>query len=80
MSRHGECAEIDTLKRKVPDIEGIADPNSFIKFMEAKGKEVLKNEPTELQGKAVEVNVPGEGLSLMFVVELICNGFIGTGN
>ena len=77
MSRHGECAEIKTLERKIPDIEGINDPESFIKFMEEKGNEVIKNEPKELQGKAVEVSVPKEGLSLMFVVESICKEFAG---
>lgn len=75
MSRHGECAEIKTLQRKIPDIGGINDPESFIKLMEEKGNEVIKNEPKELKGKAVEVSVPNEGLSLMFVVESVCVGF-----
>ncbi len=75
MSKHGECVEIRSLQRKIPDIEGIEDPQSFSKLMEEKGYEVITNEPKELQGKAVEVSVPKEGLSLMFVVESVCKEF-----
>ena len=39
------------------------------------GYEVISNELKELQGKAVEVNVPNEGLSLIFVVESVCKEF-----
>ena len=76
MARHDECAEIKSLQRKIPDIEGIEDPQSFSKFMKEKGNEVIINEPEELKGKAVEVNVPSEGLSLMFVVESICKEIV----
>ena len=75
MSRHGECADIKSLQRKIPDIEGIEDPQSFSKLMKEKGYEVISNELKELQGKAVEVNVPNEGLSLIFVVESVCKEF-----
>ncbi|MCH7928510.1 MAG: hypothetical protein IID03_11110 [Candidatus Dadabacteria bacterium] len=76
MARHGECAEIKSLQRKVPDIEGINDPESFSKLMKEKGYEVITNELKELQGKAVEVSVPDKELSLMFVVESICKEFV----
>ena len=76
MSRHGECAEMKSLQRKVPGIEGINDPQSFSKLMKEKGYEVITNELKELQGKAVEVSVPKEGLSLMFVIESICKEFV----
>jgi len=56
MARHGECAEIKSLQRKIPDIEGIEDPQSFSKLMKEKGYEVITNEPKELQGKALEVS------------------------
>jgi hypothetical protein len=76
MARHGECAEIKSLERKIPDIEGVNDPQSFSKLMKEKGYEVITNELKELQGKAVEVSVPNEGLSLMFVVESVCKEFV----
>ena len=77
MSRHGECAEIKSLQRKIPDIDGIEDPESFSKLMEEKGYEVITNELKELQGKALEVSVPEKGLSLMFVIGSICKEFAG---
>ncbi|NIP39771.1 MAG: hypothetical protein GWO07_16085 [Candidatus Dadabacteria bacterium] len=77
MSRHGECAEIKSLRRKIPDMEGVEDPQSFSKIMKEKGYEVIINEPEELMGKAVEVSVPSEGLSLMFGTESVCQGFVG---
>ena len=76
MARHGECAEIKSLQRKVPDIEGINDPQSFSKLMKEKGYEVITNELKELQGKAIEISVPDKRLSLMFVVESICKEFV----
>jgi len=76
MSRHGECAEIKSLQRKIPDIDGIEDPESFSKLMEEKGYEVITNELKELQGKALEVSVPEKGLSLMFVIGSICKEFV----
>jgi len=76
MSRHGECAEIKSLQRKIPDIEGVNDPQSFSKLMKEKGYKVITNELKELQGKAVEVSVPDKGLSLIFVVESVCKEFV----
>jgi len=37
MSRHGECAEIGSLKRKVPDLGEVRDPFAFIKLMRIRG-------------------------------------------
>ena len=67
MARHGECAEIEKLKRKVPDLGAINDPYSFVKFMRQKGHTVTSTERKETKGKAVEVSVPEEGLFLIFV-------------
>jgi len=76
MSRHGECAEIRSLQRKIPDIGNIEDPQSFILFMEGKGHQVISNELKELQGKALQVSVPEKELSLMFVKGSLCEEFI----
>ena len=76
MSRHGECVEISSLQRKIPDIGNIQDPQSFIKFMAEKGHEVAANELTELHGKALQVNIPEKGLSLIFAKGSICKEFI----
>ncbi len=76
MSRHGECVEIGSLKRKIPDIGNIEDPQSFIMFMEGKGYKVISNEPKELKGRALQVSIPEKGLSLMFIKGSMCKEFI----
>ena len=81
MSRHGECAEITTLQRKIPDLSNITDPQTFIAFMEKKGhnvivKDLYSNERKEIQGMAFDVKIPSEGLSLLFVKGIICKEFI----
>ncbi len=76
MSRHGECFEISSLKRKIPDMEGIRDPESFIKLMESKNYKVKIGKLEGLEGKAVQVSVPAKGLDLIFVKKSICQKII----
>lgn len=77
MSRHGECAEIGVLQRKIPDLGNIEDPQTFILFMGKKGHEVIvkdvyANESEGLKGIAFDVQVPAEELSLTFVKSILC--------
>ena len=72
MSRHGECVEIGSLKRKIPDLGEINDPYSFIRLMRQSGHEVISNEFSGTKGKAVEVKVPEKGLFLIFVTPEMC--------
>ena len=74
MSRHGDCAEIGLLKRKIPDLGEIHDPYSFIKLMRQKGYEVISNEVAGPAGKGLEVRVPEKELFLMFVTPEVCRG------
>jgi hypothetical protein len=74
MSRHGECAEVSTLKRKVPDLGGINDPDAFAMFMRHKGYTVTSTPVSVPKGKAQEVKVPHRDLFLMFVTSDICDG------
>lgn len=81
ISRHGECSEIRSLQRKIPDIGTIEAPQSFIMFMEGKGhkvivKDLYSSEWKELQGKALQVSIPEKGLSLLFVKGSMCKEFI----
>ena len=76
-SRHGECAEIATLKRKVPDLSAIHEPVAFVRFMRSKGYEVMVNEVLTPTGKAVEVRVPERELALMFVTASACRQMEG---
>jgi hypothetical protein len=72
MSHHGECVEVQSLKRKVPDLGEIRDPTAFAKLMLGKGYQVTVNEVSTRNGKAVEVKVPERDLALMFVTPEFC--------
>jgi len=67
MSRHGECVEVQSLKRKVPDLGDVRDPIAFAKLMREKGYQVSVSEVSTPKGKAVEVKVPERELSLILV-------------
>ena len=73
MARHGECASIRSLERKLPDIGNIAEPDAFVKFILAKGLKV-SSKPVPVQaGSAFEVLVPERELSLLFVTAELCS-------
>lgn len=74
MSRHGECAEVGVLKRKVPDLGEVTDPGAFVSFMRRKGYEVTVTPVSVPRGKAQEVKVPQKELFLIFVTSEMCNG------
>ena len=58
ISRHGQCTEIKVLERKVPDLGDVSSPDNFVNLMEDRGYDVTVNEMSELNGNAVQVNVP----------------------
>ncbi|NOT94934.1 MAG: hypothetical protein HOP00_01300 [Nitrospira sp.] len=72
MSRHGECVEIASLIRKVPDLGAIRDPDAFIKLMRDKGHQVGVQILPAPSGKVVEIKVPDRDLSLLFVTSEVC--------
>ncbi len=74
MSRHGDCAAVATLKRKVPDLGEINDPQAFAVFMRHKGYTVTSTRVPVPKGSAQEVKVPEKDLFLMFVTSEMCGG------
>lgn len=72
MSRHGECAPIRSLERKLPDIGAVADPDAFVVFARAKGLAVSAREIGDDGARAVEVLIPARELSLVFVTSATC--------
>jgi hypothetical protein len=72
MSRHGECVDIASLKRKVPDLGLVQDPDAFIKLMRDKGHRVTMHEPSVPTGRFVEITVPDRELALVFVTTALC--------
>ncbi len=75
LARHGECSPIRGLERKFPDIGNIAEPESFIKFVRAKGLAVSSKAMPVQTGAAVEVRVPERELALVFVTVELCSKF-----
>jgi hypothetical protein len=73
IARHGECFPIRSLERKLPDLGNIADPESFIKFIRAKGLKVDSKAMPVQAGAAVEVLVPEKDLALVFVTADFCS-------
>ncbi len=76
MARHGECASIQSLKRKVPEMDNIEEPQLFIQLMKDKGFEVTSSVLAGLSDMALQVRVPEKGLSLMFVKGAMCTEYI----
>ena len=74
LARHGECAKVELLKRKIPDLGGISDPREFAALMRKKGYKVTITQNPLPKGKAYEVLVPDKELSLMFVTKELCSG------
>jgi len=72
LSRHGECADIAILTRKVPDLGDIRDPYAFIRLMRGKGHRVTVNETSTPNGTVVEVTVLEQELALIFVTPAAC--------
>lgn len=72
MARHGECAEVASLKRRIPDLGDVADPVAFADKMRRSGHQVTSSDVAVPGGKAVEVKVPEKGLALLFVTAELC--------
>ena len=77
VARHGECFPVRSLERKFPDLGSIADPESFIRFVRAKGLKVNSKTVPVQAGAAIEVLVPERELALVFATAELCSK-IGT--
>ena len=75
MARHGECAKIELLKRKLPDLGAVADPQSFAALMRKDGYATTITQQPLPKGAAFEVIVPAKELSLVFVTAELCSTF-----
>ena len=72
MARHGECAKIETLKRKISDLGAVSDPQSFLALMRKNGYAATLTQQPVPKGAAFEVLVPAKELSLLFVTAELC--------
>jgi len=71
--RHGGCFDIDTLKRRLPDLPRVSDPDAFVRYVQSKGLRYTRQAHPVPRGKAVEVVVPDRELSLVFVTAEHCS-------
>jgi hypothetical protein len=74
MARHGECMEIDAVRKRIPDLT--SDPYSFVKLMREKGLAASSAEVPGTRGKAVEVRVPERNLGMVFAARDPCREFL----
>ncbi len=72
MARHGECFEVEILKRKIPDLGDIKNPYAFIEFMRRKGYTVTFSDIGAIRGKMVKVEVPEKDLAPIFISPELC--------
>lgn len=76
VARHGECARVESLKRKVPDLGEVSDPHAFAALMRKNGHKVALGQMPVPKGKAYEVTVPEKNLSLVFVTSELCGSHV----
>jgi hypothetical protein len=72
MARHGECVEVATLKRKVPELGNVSDPDAFVALMRKQGFQVEATEIPAAKGKVREVKVAAKELFLLFATPEAC--------
>lgn len=72
LSRHGECAKVQSLKRKIPDLGEVNDPHAFVALMRKNGHKVTLRQTPVLTGTAYEVTVPEKELFLIFATPEMC--------
>ena len=72
LSRHGECAKVESLKRKIPYLGEVNDPHAFAALMQKNGHKVTLRETPVSAGKAYEVTVPEKELFLIFATSEMC--------
>lgn len=80
MSRHGECASLDSLRRRLPELDAIAgSPQAFVDQLRRLGYSVQAERLTDasLAGEAWSVTVPVKELSLLFATAETCAALAG---
>ena len=76
MARHGECAEISSLERKIPKLSGVDTLDAFLGLMKSRGHTVSQQPLSLPKGSAVEVSVSELSLDLIFVTAELCSVFV----
>ena len=72
MARHGECSDAGVLRRKVPELGDISDPQAVVKRLRELGHAVSSEALPGTVGQAVAVRAPSLGLDLVFATRELC--------
>lgn len=74
MGREGGCYEIERLAERREELQGVTSPDELVARMQAEGEEVRRQDHMAEDGSlaAVQVDVPGRGLGLVFVRPAAC--------
>lgn len=69
-AREGGCFPIQSLRRRLPDLPDVRDPDGFQQYLVAKGWVFQRTAPA---GGAVSFTVESQGLALLFVTRERCS-------
>jgi hypothetical protein len=72
MSRHGDCAPVSTLKRKLPELDGRSQPEAVAALIRQKGMDATLHPMPVPKGRAVQLTSVQAGLDLVFVTTEFC--------
>lgn len=72
LSREGECATLDVLGRKLPNLPSVQTPEQFEAYLKTAGLEYSRKEHPGGGGSFNEFLVPSAGLSVVLVPRTQC--------
>jgi len=76
MARHGECAQLSSLERKIPDLGAPSGLDELLEILKNKGLSFHRRTLAIQNGEAVELNVPELSLTLVLVPSALCSEFL----
>jgi hypothetical protein len=72
MGRHGGCESLSDAAKRKSEFDGVSGPRDFAAKMRRSGERVNITDQATATGRVVTVEVPGRGLSLIFVGSEVC--------
>ena len=72
MSRHGDCVTLPEAAHRLEDLRDITNPSQFAIRLRRQGVAVQTRELLENGTRAVIVEAPERGLSMLFVPKAAC--------
>ena len=73
VGRHGECAPIASLQRKLPDLPDVRTPQALLAHLDRKKLAYTTRTVTVAQGQWLEVQVPAAELAVVLAPQALCD-------